>query len=160
MTEVRYVNGRPVYYTGRNVQTKKWNALDPSMCHPFDHSTDNQEGRQEIKSLQESYESIIIKDSCDVEVSTTDTQAALNVQVGLQAAIALVISISIADSDKADRVTQDLYEKIKSSQVNKQQTYVENSRGVKVTTTDTDVAVNAQVLLQVLLALIARLDIL
>ncbi|MFC4401741.1 spore coat protein [Gracilibacillus xinjiangensis] len=158
---MKYVNGRPVYYTGRNSkQTKRWNALDTSMCHPFDQSDDTQEANQEIKTVQESFESIIIKDSCDVEVTTTDTQAALNVQVGLQAAIALVISISIADSDKAERITQDLHEKIKSSQVNKQQTYVENSRGVKITTTDTDIAVNAQVLLQVLLALVARLDIL
>lgn len=142
------------------VQGKKWNALDPKMCHPFGHNDETQEGKQEIKSQQQSFESIFIKDSCDVEVTTTDTQAALNVQVGLQAAIALIISISIADSGTADKVTQDLYEKIKSSQVNHQQTYVENSRGVKVTTTDTDIAVNAQVLLQVLLALIARLDIL
>ncbi|WP_347836107.1 spore coat protein [Gracilibacillus sp. JCM 18860] len=62
--------------------------------------------------------------------------------------------------DKADKVSQDLFEKIKSSQVNKQHTYIENSRGVKVSTNDTDIAVNAQVLLQVLIALIARLDIL
>ncbi|KAB8126289.1 spore coat protein, partial [Gracilibacillus oryzae] len=136
------------------------NALDPKCCHPFDDDTDTQDATQEIKSVQKSYESIIVKDSCDVEISTTDTQAAVNVQVGLQAAIALIISISIADGDTADSVTQDLFEKIKSSQVNKQHTYIENSRGVKVTTTDTDVAVNAQVLLQVLLALIARLDIL
>ncbi|MGN8646467.1 spore coat protein [Gracilibacillus sp. HCP3S3_G5_1] len=159
MRDIRYSDGRPVYSTGKNTKSKKWNALDPQMCHPFDDD-DTQDARQEIKSVQQSWESIIIKDSCDVEVTTTDTQAALNVQVGLQAAIALVISISIADSDKADLITQELNEKIKSSQVNKQHTYVENSRGVKVTTTDTDIAVNAQVLLQVLLALVARLDIL
>lgn len=161
MRKVSYRDGIPVYNTGKKNCTKKWNALDPNMCHPFDNDdNDNQEGEQNIKSLQESYESIFIKDSCDVEVTTTDTQAALNVQVGLQAAISLIISISIANSDKADKVSQDLYETIKSSQVNKQQTYVENSRGVKVTTTDSDIAVNAQVLLQVLLALVARLDIL
>ncbi|SEI02689.1 spore coat protein X [Halobacillus karajensis] len=156
---VMYSNGRPVYNTGKKTCKPKWNALDPKMCHPFDQN-DTQDANQEIKNYQQSFESIFIKDSCDVEVTTTDTQAALNVQVGLQAAIALIISVSIADSSKADLVTQDLFEKIKSSQVNQQQTYIENSRGVKVSTTDTDIAVNAQVLLQVLLALIARLDIL
>jgi len=160
MVEVQYVNGRPVYNTGRKNRARKWNALDANMCHPFDQSNDTQDGNQEINSQQVSYESIFIKDSCDVEVTTTDTQAALNVQIGLQAAISLVISIAIADSDKADKITQDLFEKIKTSQINKQQTYVENSRGVKVATTDTDIAVNAQVLLQVLLALVARLEIL
>lgn len=162
MRNVEYCNGKPVYHTGRKKhRPQKWSALDPNSCHPFDHDNDeNQDGNQHINTQQASFESIFIKDSCDVEISTTDTQAALNVQVGLQAAIALIISISIADSDKADKITQDLFEKIKSSQVNKQHTYVENSRGVRVTTTDTDIAVNAQVLLQVLLALVARLDIL
>jgi spore coat protein X len=137
---------------------KCWNALDPNMYHPLDDDT--QDAGQVIKNVQQSIESIVIKDSCDVEVTTTDTQAAVNLQVALQAAIALIISISIADSSKAEKVTQDLFSKIKSSQVNKQQTYIENSRGVKVTTTDTDVAVNAQILLQILLALVAKLDIL
>ncbi|MFG6149372.1 spore coat protein [Halobacillus sp. B23F22_1] len=153
-------NTKPVYNISKKSCPKKWNALDPKVCHPLSNDDSNQSAEQNIKSTQQSFESIIIKDSCDVEVSTTDTQAALNVQIGLQAAIALIVSISIADGEIADKVTQDLHEKIKSTQVNQQQTYIENSRGVRVTTTDTDIAVNAQVLLQVLLALIARLDIL
>jgi len=137
----------------------RWSALDPNSRHPMDDS-ETQDASQVIQSIQQSFESIIIKDSADVEVTTTDTQAAINLQVSLQAAIALIISISIADSDKADKITQDLMATLKSNQVNRQQTYIENSRGVRVTTTDTDVAVNAQVLLQVLLALVARLNIL
>ncbi|MDV2581382.1 spore coat protein [Alkalibacillus haloalkaliphilus] len=137
---------------------KRFNALDPKSCHPFDQDT--QQANQSIKTTQQSFESIVVKDSCDVEVTTTNTQAAVNVQIGLQAAIALIISISVADSDRAEEITQDLYEKIKTTQVNHQQTYIENSRGVQVTTTDTDIAVNAQILLQVLLAIVARLNIL
>ncbi|GAA0424605.1 hypothetical protein GCM10008934_13320 [Virgibacillus salarius] len=140
---------------------KKWRALDTSMCHPFDKdSTVDQEASGELNNVQKSLESIIIKDSCDVEVSSSDIQAALNLQVALQVAIAIVISISIADGHKADEITQDLFAKLKSSQINKQQVYIENSRGVEVSTTDTDIAINIQVLLQVLIALVIRLDIL
>ncbi|MEN1967132.1 spore coat protein [Lentibacillus sp. N15] len=133
------------------------------MNHPMqfnNDSTADQEQTSQVKNIQESNECIVIKDSCDVDVKSTDTQAAVNIQVALQAAIALVISISIADSSTEDEITNDLFAKLKSSQVNKQQLYIENSRGVNVTTTDTDIAVNAQVLLQVLIALVIRLDVL
>ncbi|MDL4839754.1 spore coat protein [Aquibacillus sp. LR5S19] len=138
---------------------KKWNALDPVQNHPFDETV-IQDADAVLKNEQKSIESIVIKDSADVEVTTTDTQAALNVQAALQVAVALVISISIADSSQADAVTQDLLAKLKTSQTNKQQVYIENSRGVNVSTTDTDIAVNVQLLLQVLIALVVRLDIL
>ncbi|MDY0393275.1 spore coat protein [Virgibacillus halophilus] len=132
------------------------------MNHPMfnNDNTVNQGQNSQVKNVQQSSECIVIKDSCDVDVRTTETQASVNIQVALQAAIALVVSISIADSNVEDEITQDLFAKIKSSQVNNQQLYIENSRGVNVTTTDTDIAVNAQILLQVLIAIVARLDIL
>lgn len=140
-------------------EPKKWNALDPTDEHPF-NSTVVQDADAILGNGQYSIESIVVKDSCDVDVSSSDTQTALNIQVALQIAIAIVISISIADSNQADNVTQDLFAKLKSTQMNKQQVFIENSRGVNVTTTDTDIAVNIQVLLQVLIALIARIDVL
>lgn len=139
---------------------RKWNALDPSMCHPFADNDSTQEATQQGQSIQHSYESIVIRDSCDIDVTTTETQVAINLQVAIQAAIALVISLSIADSETAELVTQDLQTSLRSSQINRQETYIENSRGVNVTTTDTDIAVNAQILLLVLVALLVRLDIL
>lgn len=140
-----------------------WSALDSSSKHPMCNNNDDvveQGAAQVSKTVQKSHEWIIIKDSCDVEVRSTDTQAAVNLQAALQVAVALVISISIADSTQAEAVTQDLLQKIKVKQVNHQRTLIENSRCVQVITTDTDVAVNIQVLLQVLLALVARLDVL
>lgn len=137
---------------------RSWNALDPSSSHPLSNETQDLTGT--IETIQQSFEQIIVIDSADVEIVTTDTQAALSVQVALQAAIALVISISIADSQKAERITQDLLGRLRSTQVNRQQTYVENSRGVRITTTDTDLVVNIQLLLQVLIALLVRIDIL
>lgn len=72
----------------------------------------------------------------------------------------LLLSISIADSEKADRVAQDLFQKSSIKQINKQETVIRNSRNVSVTTTDTDIAVNVQILLQILLALLVKLNIL
>jgi spore coat protein X len=109
---------------------------------------------------QESDEFIWIKDSCDVVVETTDTQAAVSLQVALQLAIALVISITIGDSDRGQTVTQELLQQFDSEQSNKQRIIIDNSKEVNIITTDTDLAVNIQAMLQVLLALVATLDVL
>ena len=138
---------------------RTWNALDPNTSHPMDGDL-AQDLSNTIETIQQSYEQIVVVDSADVEVTTTNTQAAISLQVALQATIALVISISVADSTKVEKITQDLLGKLKSSQVNRQQTYIQNSRGVRITTTDTELAVNVQLLLQVLVVLLARISIL
>ncbi|HDR4898341.1 TPA: spore coat protein [Bacillus cereus] len=112
----------------------------------------------EIDQVSEEY--IEIVDSADVQVTTTDTKAALSIQAALQAAIVVVVSISIADSEKADKITQELFQKSSIKQINRQKTFIKNSRNVTVTTTDTDIAVNIQILLQILLALLVKLNIL
>ncbi|MGA5677465.1 spore coat protein [Bacillus bombysepticus] len=112
----------------------------------------------EIDQISEEY--IEIVDSADVQVTTTNTKAALSIQAALQAAIVVVVSISIADSEKADKITQELFQKSSIKQINRQKTFIKNSRNVTVTTTDTDIAVNIQILLQILLALLVKLNIL
>ncbi|PFI79572.1 spore coat protein [Bacillus cereus] len=112
----------------------------------------------EIDQVSEEY--IEIVDSADVQVTITDTKAALSIQAALQAAIVVVVSISIADSEKADKITQELFQKSSIKQINRQKTFIKNSRNVTVTTTDTDIAVNIQILLQILLALLVKLNIL
>lgn len=140
---------------------KRWSALDSSAKHPCSPSHGVSESAEEsISSEQSNDEHIWIKDSCDVTVTTTDTQAAVNLQVAIQLAIALVLSISIADGQQADSVTQELMQRIKTRQDIRQKTHIENSRSVTVTTTATEASLNIQVLLQVLLALIAKLEIL
>ena len=109
---------------------------------------------------QESDELIFIKDSCNITVHSTDTQAAVSLQVGLQLAIALVIRITIGDTERGQNVVQDLLQHFDSEQLNKQKICIENSKDINVTTTDTDVSVNIQLLLQVLVALVAKLDVL
>jgi spore coat protein X len=119
----------------------------------------SQEADQINKTLQQSKEEIIIKDSCDVIFSSSDTKAAVSLQASLQAAIALVISLSVASADQAEKITQELLQTTKTKQVNIQKTVIENSQKVNVTTTDTQIGVSIQLLLQILLALLVNLDV-
>lgn len=109
---------------------------------------------------QHSDEVIWIKDSCNISVQTTDTQASVSLQVGLQLAIALVVSIVIGDSDRGQAVAQDIYQQFNDEQTNRQKIYIDNSNDVNIVTTDTDLAVNIQALLQVLVSLVVKLDVL
>lgn len=56
--------------TRRN-EHRRWSALDLSSAHPLDRDMNNLEGA--IENIQESYEQIIVIDSADVEITTTDT---------------------------------------------------------------------------------------
>jgi spore coat protein X len=94
-----------------------------------------------------------------VEVHTTDTQVALSLQAAIQAAIAVVISVTVGDSDKGSAVVQDIKQLFKSTQRNTQKTIIHGSRQIKVKTTDTQAAVNIQALLQVLLTIVAKLEV-
>ena len=109
---------------------------------------------------QESDELIFIKNSYNCCVESTDTQAAVSLQVGLQLAIALVLRITIFDSNEGAAVSEELLQAFTSQQSNTQKVIIENSKDVKVTTTDTDLSVNIQALLQVLVTLVATLDVL
>ncbi|PGT78104.1 MULTISPECIES: spore coat protein [Bacillaceae] len=155
----------------------EWVALDRHSCHPTDcHSknevaganvgnffdddaTVSQNAAQVSETEQISSETIIVRDSCDIDISSTDTQVAVSLQVALQVAIALVINLTIADSNRAEQVTQQLIQQADMKQLNKQKLVIENSKDVKVTTTDTDVAISLQVLLQILIALVVNIDI-
>ena len=138
----------------------KWKALDH--CDDNDHNNADvqQSGAQVVSTKQQSYEWIVVKNSEGVDIQTTDTQAALSLQLGIQAAIAAVITITLGDTDQARSVAQDMKQFIKTKQQNVQKTIIEGSKNVKVTTTDTDLAVNIQAMLQVLVSLVAKLDIL
>ena len=140
-------------------EEKKWRALD-HCSKDRDDATGVQDGDQFIFNKQKSRELIVVKDSEDITVQTTDTQAAVNLQVGLQAAIVAVLSITIGDTDRANHVAQDIFQFISTKQTNTQKTIILNSKHVNVTTTDTDISINIQALLQVLIAIIVRLDVL
>ncbi|MGD6818940.1 spore coat protein [Metabacillus sp. 84] len=147
-----------------------WVANDRSCSHPTECSNrlgtmcDNngevdQNFDQVSNTNQLSSETIIIKDSCDIEVTTTETQIGVSLQAALQVAIALVINLTIADSARAEMVTQDLLQKATITQASAQKLVIENSRNVNVKTTDTDIAVSLQLLIQILLALVVSIDI-
>lgn len=142
--------------------TTKWRALD----HCDDVTTIQsdadaiQDGGQSVSEQQISNEWIIIKDSEGVDVTSTDTQAAVSLQLGIQAAIEAIINISIGSGNESDGVTQDLRQIARTRQVNHQKTIIEQSQNVEISTVNTDVIVNIQLLIQVLVAIVVSLDIL
>ena len=143
----------------------RWSALNPDSRHRFascrnDRRNTGADAELDSDIEQLSNELIVIRDSCNVTVSTTDTQVAVSLQAALQVAIAIVVNISIADSTRAERVTAELLERAQIRQSNRQRLIIINSCDVEVTTEDTDVAISLQLLLQILLALIVQLDIL
>ena len=142
-----------------------WNAHDGDSMHPVkpceNSNDDDLNVADQISQIdQSSNEVIIIRDSCDITVETTDTQIAASLQAALQVAIAVVVNITIADSSRAEKVTQELLEMSQIRQSNRQRLVIVNSRNVDVRTTDTDVAISLQVMLQILVSLFAQLDIL
>jgi spore coat protein X len=145
---------------------RSWSALDSASRHPLsgfcndDDTRIDQDARQDNNQLQLSEELIYIKDSCNVNITSTDVKAALSLQAALQAAIAVIVSISIADADNAEKITQQLIQSSNVKQITRQKTIVENSRDIDITTTDAQIALNIQLLLQLLLALIVEIDIL
>lgn len=138
---------------------KNWRALDNFNCKNDDDAEVTQEADQITSITQQSYEWIVVKDSEDVEVHTTDTQVALSLQAAIQVAIAIVISISVGDNEAGKGVVQDLKQFFKTKQRNTQKTIITGSKCVRVESTDTQVALNLQVLVQILVAIVARLDI-
>ncbi|ERN53122.1 spore coat protein [Alkalihalophilus marmarensis] len=143
----------------------RWSALDAASNHRIcdANDIDNQENveqgaAQTNKTLQLSEEYIVIKDSTDVNVISTDVKAALSLQASLQAAIAIVVRLAFDNGETAELVTQDLLQTAKLKQLSYQKTVIENSHNVDVTTTDTQVTANIQLLVQLLIALLVNLD--
>lgn len=106
---------------------------------------------------QTSEELIWIKDSCNVDVSTVDTQVAIQLQVAIQVALGVVISILSANTTNSDLIAEEMLAHANLEQTNKQKIVIVNSKDVEITTTDTDVAANIQVAVQVLIAVIVSI---
>jgi len=137
-----------------------WRALDHCDTPESSSADVEQTGEQVNVSEQQSFEIIIVRNSEDVDVITTDTQAAVSLQLGIQAAIAAVVIATIGDNEQGRAVVQDIRQFTRNRQRNVQRTIIDGCKNVSVTTTDTDLAVNIQALLQILVAIIVKLDIL
>ena len=138
--------------------TRRWSALE-DCAHPMADPTAEQNFDQVSITTQSNDELIVVKDSCDIEVHTTSTEAAVNIQLALQVAIVVILEISVGDSIDKEEVLQDLLQLTRVRQSNKQRTIIENSE-VCVTTTDTEVEVTAQIAIQILVALLIIIDVL
>lgn len=124
-----------------------------------DATVSEEEGQYSFME-QESAEMIWVKESCNITVDSTDTQAGLSLQASLQLAITLVLNITIGDTNRSESVSQDLMQYFNADQINKQKIFIYNSKDATVTTTDTDLVINIQILLQLLVTLIVMVDIL
>ncbi|WP_311315641.1 spore coat protein [Neobacillus niacini] len=97
---------------------KKWRALDQCEKDKKTEADVTQEADQLFTNKQQSFEWIIVKDSEQVDVHTTDTQVAISLQAAIQ--IAIVITITVGDSDKGNAVVEDLKQFFKNKQRNTQ----------------------------------------
>lgn len=136
-----------------------WSALEGSSHPAFNAVRENQVAKQKEETVQYSEETIFVCDSADIEVNTTSIKAALSVQAALQAAIVLVLTIAIGRSAEAESIAQELFQKSSIKQINRQRTVIKNSRNVKIDVSDTEIAINIQVLIELLLALLVELEI-
>jgi spore coat protein X len=144
----------------KKMSEKKWRALDDYCCGNSAPNADvTQNGGQSASTSQQTYEWIVVKDSEGVTVTKTDNQAAASLQAALEAAIAVVISITVASSDAGKAVAQELKQMFKSRQRINKKLMVLGSRDVEVTTTDNQLVVNIQVLVELLATLVAKLQI-
>ncbi|WRP05575.1 spore coat protein [Rossellomorea aquimaris] len=143
------------------MKEKKWRALDHCDLNSKEEASDvDSMAKQKVANHQLSSEWIIVKDSEMIDIQTTDTQAAVSIQLAVQAAIVAVISIAVGDTNQAEAISQELKQYIYTKQANKQKLVIHNSKNVQVTTTDTDIVVNIEALLQILVAILVKLDIL
>ncbi|MEC1755076.1 spore coat protein CotX [Bacillus mojavensis] len=142
-----------------------WVALDPDCDHPLDEKDKKEERKcncdiccngngafgndnafidqdlaQANLNKQVSDETIIIRDSCDINVTSTDVQAVTSVVTAINAAVVTATLTSIADGVIAELVAQDLLQLTANKQVNRQKLLIECSRGVNVSTVDVDIA--------------------
>lgn len=139
---------------------KEWRALDHCDDDKKSNATVDQDANQTNITRQQSEEWIIIKDSEDINVTTTDTQAAASLQIGIEAALAIILRLAVADDNQVEGVLQDFNQVTRTRQSNRQKTIVEKSKNIDIVTMDLDIAINLQLLIQLLLAVIATLDIL
>lgn len=105
-------------------------------------------------------ETIYIVGSEAITINSTNNKIALSLQAAVQAIIALVIQLTIADSDKADSVRNQISSNMKWLNRKMKVIYIENSSHVTVTVSSVDIAVTLQFMLQILLSILATVDIL
>jgi spore coat protein X len=102
---------------------------------------------------QDSDELIWIKDSCEITVSTVDTQTAAQVQF-LTNAVTGTIFAAIVGNITGEIISQEVLSLANTEQVNKQKIIIVNSKDVTIATLDTDTAAQVQIIVNALTALL------
>lgn len=145
-----------------DLNSNRWRALGPDewFRSPHSEATISQTEDQFSSTEQDSDEVIIVKDSCDITIHITDTKASVSLQLGLQLAIVLLVSITVGDTERTMAIANQIIQGFQTRQKNRRRIIIENSRNVSVIITETDISLNIQTLLQVLLAIVVKADIL
>ncbi|GMA57463.1 spore coat protein X [Alicyclobacillus sacchari] len=126
---------------------------------PLENAEIAQNAILEIDDDESSILDIIVKDSENVEIASHDLQAALSLQAALELALAIVLSVSVADGNAASQVRDDLLARICTAQRIRRVIRVDNAYAVRVQVVATELAVQLQLLLQVLAAIVAKLEV-
>lgn len=109
--------------------------------------------RQEIFNDQVSDSIILVKNSCDVTITATDTQTTIFLQSFIQILTIFLLSIGL-DANSIRLFLQEVSQIARSIQLNRQRIIVKNSEGVNVTTSNNDTAIFIQNFLQALTLLL------
>jgi len=114
----------------------------------------------EDESRQGLWQVVTIRDSENVQIDVSELQAGIAFQATLQLAISLVLSIAVAGATEATSMETDLIQSVYTNQSHVMNIVVDESRDVRVTVASAQATASIQALLQVLLSLVEKLDIL
>ncbi|MED4051937.1 carboxypeptidase regulatory-like domain-containing protein [Priestia megaterium] len=117
-----------------------------------------QEILDQLFNISTNITSIWIKDSYKVKIQSTDTQIATSLQLSLQLVIALVVNIIVDDANIINQRIEN--QQTNTEQINNREIIINNSKDVTVLITDMDFVSSIEILLQILLVLLAQLDVL
>lgn len=111
--------------------------------------------------ISKDYEQLIeIVDSEHVTVNTTNITAALSLQAIVITIIIMAVQLVIEDSETADLITEQILAVNRLQNRKKTVIHVIGSRDVVITLSSMEITVSVQILTDVLIALLAELDIL
>ena len=142
-------------------QNASFNVVNTDFSSVFRPDTSVSESADQYQfSNQTQNENLWIVNSSDVLVVTAQIQAAASTQLAIQLAIALILSIVIADEGESKAVYEDLLQLTATNQSMRQQTGIVDSHDILVVNVDLEASIQIQILLQILLALIAEFELL
>ncbi|WP_257349113.1 spore coat protein [Pseudalkalibacillus decolorationis] len=128
--------------TEKTSDKKKWKALDSNCPHPFEKH-------------EEKREHITITENCsNVKIISISEEAIDQLQTAFQAAILFTVTALLPRSYSTAEIVEDFLQVIRTKQELKTKIHIENSHNVKIILIDDQTTVVAQVVTQIITALV------